>query len=117
MILCIDDEPTGLGVRKLLLESCGYKVMIATSGREGLEVFAANPVECVVLDYLMPEMNGGEVAAVMKRIKADVPILLLSAYVDLPDSALEFVDARAHKADPPADFIALIKRLFADSGR
>jgi CheY-like chemotaxis protein len=62
MILCIDDEPVGLRVRKMLLESQGYKVLTATSGREGLQLFATHPVDAVVLDYTMPEMNGDQVA-------------------------------------------------------
>lgn len=63
MILCIDDEPKGLQVRQVLLEMDGYRVLTATSGREGLELFATNPVRTVVLDYRMPEMDGGQVAA------------------------------------------------------
>jgi CheY-like chemotaxis protein len=67
MILCIDDEPVGLRVRKLLLESQGYQVLTATSGREGLELFAAHPVSAVILDYAMPEMNGDQVAFLRLR--------------------------------------------------
>ena len=57
-ILCIDDEPKGLTVRKMLLESRRYEVLTATSGREGLAIFAGHRVPAVVLDYAMPEMNG-----------------------------------------------------------
>ena len=64
-ILCIDDEPKGLAVRKVLLESQGYEVFTATSGRDGLALFAHHRIPAVVLDYDMPEMNGDEVAAAL----------------------------------------------------
>src|SRR5512146_2812009 len=95
VILCIDDEPTGLLVRKMLLESQGYKVLTAGGGHEGLVLFAANPVRAVVLDYAMPDMNGAQVAQEIKRRNSAVKILLLSAYVDSPEDALNWMDGRA----------------------
>ncbi len=113
MILCIDDEPTGLMVRKMLLESQGYTVLTATGGREGLDLFAANPVRAVVLDYSMPGMDGGEVAAEMKRLKPAIKIMLLSAYVDLPEDALKCVDKRAVKGAAPGALLAEIQQLLS----
>ena len=104
MILCVDDEPTGLLIRKMLLERQGYQVLTASGGREGLEIFAANPVQAVVLDYAMPGMNGDQVAAEMKRLKPAVKILLLSAYVDLPAEALQWIDKRSVKEFHPRLF-------------
>ena len=111
MILCIDDDPTGLYIRKVFLEAQGYKVMTALSGPEGLGVFSAHPVSAVVLDYMMPEMNGGEVAAEMKRLKPEVKILLLSAYVTLPEEALKWVDSRVVKGEGPQLFLDALKQL------
>jgi CheY-like chemotaxis protein len=113
MILCVDDEPTGLLVRQMLLESHGYAVLTATSGAEGLKLFAAHPVCAVVLDYAMPDMDGGQVAAELKRMKPEVKILLLSAYVDLPPEALAFVDARAVKGTSPVVFLDTLKQLLS----
>jgi response regulator RpfG family c-di-GMP phosphodiesterase len=48
--LCIDDEEPGLVLRKALLESAGYRVLTARSGREGIRVFESNPVDAVVLE-------------------------------------------------------------------
>jgi CheY-like chemotaxis protein len=115
ILLCIDDEPIGLKVRKMLLEREGYHVLTALSGPEGLELFINNTIEAVVLDYSMPGMNGDEVAAEMKRLKPAVKILLLSAYVDLPDEALKFVDRRAVKGVSPTDFLAELQELLACS--
>jgi len=112
-ILCIDDEPKGLAVRKMLLESQGYEVITATSGREGLAIFAHHRVPAVVLDYGMPEMNGAEVAAAIKRLDPAVKILLFSAYVDLPKEELRWVDAYAVKGDHPKAFFAAVQQLFA----
>ena len=111
ILLCVDDEPIGLRVRKMLLEREGYEVLTALSGPEGLKLFAANPIEAVVLDYSMPGMNGDQVAAEMKRLKPSVKILLLSAYVDLPEEALKCVDRRAVKGVSPTDFLVELKQL------
>ncbi len=115
MILCVDDEPIGLRVRKLMLEHAGYEVLTASSGLEGLSVFSQESVRAVVLDYAMPEMNGGEVAAEMKRRKPEIPILMLSAYVDLPDDALQFVDARSVKGESPVALLSELERLLFDN--
>ena len=73
----------------------------------------ANPVKAVVLDYAMPGINGGQVAAEMKRLKPEVKILLLSAYVDLPDEALKCVDKRAVKGVAPTAFITELEQLLS----
>jgi CheY-like chemotaxis protein len=113
MILCVDDEPIGLEVRKMLLQFEGYEVLTARSGPEGLQVFASNPVDAVVLDYSMPGMNGDEVAAEMKRLKPAVKILLLSAFVDLPEEALKCVDKRTVKGSAPVAFLEDLQQLLS----
>ncbi|MFY9561120.1 MAG: response regulator [Terriglobales bacterium] len=91
-ILCIDDHWNGLIGRKMLLERNGYEVLEATGGDEGLKLFLTHAVDAVVLDYQMPGMNGDVVAARMKRMKAHIPIVLLSAYGPLPEKKLQSVD-------------------------
>jgi len=113
MVLCVDDEPKGLQIRQLLLQYQGYRVLTATSGRESLALFTAHPISAVVLDYAMPGMDGGEVAAEMKRLKPEVKILLLSAYVDLPHEALRHVDARAVKGTSPVTLLNALQALLA----
>ena len=112
-ILCIDDEPKGLAVRKMLLESQGYEVFTATSGREGLAIFARHRVPAVVLDYAMPEMDGAQVAAALKRIDPAVKILLFSAYVNLPQEELRWVDAYAVKGNHPKAFFTAVQQLLS----
>jgi CheY-like chemotaxis protein len=99
LVLCVDDEAVGLHVRKVLLERAGYRVLTAEDGYSGLELFANQPVDAVVLDYSMPGMHGGEVARRMRQSKPHVPILLLSAYVGLPDEVSSLVDVYMTKGE------------------
>ena len=110
-VLCVDDEKIGLRVRKIMLESRGFKVLTAADGAQGLKVFEENEVDLVVLDYFMPELNGGEVAAEMRRRRPGVPIVFLSAYFSLPPEALEVADAFITKGDPPDVLIEKIQNL------
>ncbi len=99
LVLCVDDEVVGLRVRKILLERAGYEVLTAADGYTGLELFTTQPIEAVVLDYSMPGMHGGEVAKKMRQAKPGVPILLLSAYVGLPDEVSSLVDVYMTKGE------------------
>jgi CheY-like chemotaxis protein len=108
LVLCVDDEAVGLGIRCILLERAGYRVVTASDGMAALETFSNTPVEAVVLDYSMPGMHGGEVARRMREIKPGVPILLLSAYVGLPAEVRSVVDVYMTKGEGAP---ALLKRL------
>ncbi len=99
LVLCVDDEVVGLRVRKILLERAGYRVLTAGDGSAGLRIFSDYPIEAVVLDYSMPGMHGGEVARRMRKVKPDVPILLLSAYVGLPEDVSSVVDVYMTKGE------------------
>jgi CheY-like chemotaxis protein len=114
-VLCVDDEKIGLRVRKIMLESHGFKVLTASSGVQGLTIFDDQPVDLVVLDYYMPGLNGGDVAAEMRRRRPDVPIIFLSAYFSLPPDALELANAFITKGDPPDVLIKKIKQLVSPS--
>ena len=99
LILCVDDELVGLRVRQLLLERAGYKVLTAMDGATGLDIFKSEPIEAVVLDYSMPGMHGGEVATLMRQVKPEVPILLLSAYIGLPAEVTSLVNLYMTKGE------------------
>lgn len=122
LILCVDDELVGLKVRKILLERAGYRVLTAPNGPDGLEIFCAEPVEAVVLDYSMPGMHGGEVAARMRQAKPQVPILLLSAYIGLPAEVISLVNLYMTKGEGAPILLSKLQSLFqpinasADSG-
>jgi CheY-like chemotaxis protein len=111
VLLCIDDEMNGLLVRQMLLASQGYEVLIASDPLEGLNLFERIHVDAVVLDYYMPVMNGGEVAAELKTRRPQVPILLLSAFVTLPEEAMAHSDAYLVKGDAPKKLLRAIDTL------
>jgi len=113
VILCIDDETLGLQIRKVVLERAGYRVLTALDGASGLNLFNEHPVDAVILDYYMPGMNGGEVAAQMRRTRAEVPILLLSAYIDLPTEVVQSVDFTLMKGDGPAALMEKLQEMLA----
>src|SRR5258705_12787705 len=87
LVLWVDDEAVGLQVRKILLERAGYRVLTASDGPSGLDIFSSEPVEAVVLDYSMPGMHGGEGAGRMRQAKPHVAILPLSAFLGLSTEA------------------------------
>jgi CheY-like chemotaxis protein len=113
LILCVDDETVGLQVRKILLERAGYQVLTAPDGPAGIKVFDSQPVDAVVLDYAMPGMHGGEVARKMRQTKPDVPILLLSAYVGLPDEVSSVVDIYMTKGEGAPALLHKLGNLLA----
>jgi CheY-like chemotaxis protein len=82
-----------LECERAFLESFGYTVLTAPSGGKGLELASAFSVDVVIVDYLMPTMNGQEVAIEMRRIRPQAPIIMLSGTRDIPEQALKSVDA------------------------
>jgi len=115
LVLCVDDEVVGLRVRKILLERAGYQVLTAHDGKSGLEIFSAQPVEAVILDYAMPGMHGGEVAIKMRQTKPEVPIVLLSAYVGLPDEVSSLVDVYMTKGEGAPALLSKLGNLLSNS--
>ena len=111
VVLCVDDETIGLRVRKIMLENHGFRVLTATDGRQAIALFDQNDVDLVVLDFYMPDLNGGQVAAEMRRRRPTVPIIFLSAYFSLPSDALELADAFITKGEPPEVLIEKIEQL------
>ena len=113
-ILCIDDDAQSLGVRKLLLETFDFRVITATSGREGLKLFRSRKVDAVILDYQMPEMDGGEVARKMKDLRPQVPVLMLSALPWLPaEVPRDCIDMFMTKGDPTSKLASELEQLIA----
>jgi CheY-like chemotaxis protein len=76
-----------------------------------LQQFASHPVDLVLLDYHMREMNGDVVAEHMKAVQPDVPIALLSADDGLPDSALKWVEAFVSKNESPANLLRIVELI------
>ena len=113
LILCVDDASNVLEGRKMLLEENGFEVLTATNGREALQAFVSHPVDLVLLDYHMPQMNGDVAAAHMKARKPDVPLVLLSADDWVPQSKLKTVDAFVSKSEPITTFLEIVDHLLS----
>lgn len=83
-ILLIDDDPDFVEAVKVIVENGGYEVGVAYDGEEGLEAVAKEKPDLIVLDVMMPVMNGHEACA---KLKADpetakIPVILLTAVAD-----------------------------------
>lgn len=113
LILSVDDEPGLLYTREKILESEGYKVRSAADGESALQIFAAHPIDLVLLDYSMPGMNGGAVARQMKARRPRAPIMIVSANQQLPKAALACADFFLDKGQGPALLLQRIRTLFA----
>jgi CheY-like chemotaxis protein len=81
-ILLIDDEAIILDVGKQMLEKLGYRVIIANSGREGLEIYKTkrNEIDLIILDMIMPGMGGNEVYKQLQILNPTLKVLLSSGY-------------------------------------
>ena len=115
-ILCIDDEALGLEIRKAVLERAGYQVLTAVDGPTGLSLFRGNAIDGVVLDYYMPEMDGGAVAEAMRRERPDVPIMLLSAYINLPLEVVQLADVTLLKGEGPRELLEKLHQMLRSAG-
>ncbi|MBN1878367.1 MAG: response regulator transcription factor [Anaerolineae bacterium] len=80
-ILLIEDDEALAQLVQLLLERAGYKVISASNGEAGLELSRQNPPDLVLLDILMPDMDGWHVYEGLRRI-TDAPVLFLTALGD-----------------------------------
>ena len=81
-ILLVDDEDTVVNVARDMLERLGFDVLVARDGKQAISVFRrhADDVQCVLLDLTMPRMDGEECFQELRRIRADVPVILSSGY-------------------------------------
>ncbi|MDF7823366.1 response regulator [Pontiellaceae bacterium B12227] len=83
-VLFVDDDETVLSMGREILESYGYTVVTATNGRRALETFKLDPAnfDVLVTDYSMPETNGHELIKSVLEIRADIPAILCSGYME-----------------------------------
>lgn len=103
-------------IRKAVLERAGYQVLTAVDGATGLSLFRGNSIDGVVLDYYMPEMDGGAVAEAMRRERPAVPIMLLSAYINLPTEVVELADATLLKGEGPQELLEKLHQMLTSAG-
>ena len=106
-ILCLDDEPVGLTLRAAVLRYAEYNVVTALSAEEALQILTDEHIDIVISDHLMRGTTGTQVAASMKQIKPDIPILILSGLTEPPEG-MEFADCFLSKLEPPPVLLATV---------
>ena len=78
-ILVVDDEPSIVTLMKFNLEKAGYEVITAEDGRQGLDLSLTEKPDLIVLDLMLPGMDGMDVCKTLRQEKVDTPILMLTA--------------------------------------
>lgn len=117
-ILICDDDPAILRVLEVNLDVEGYDVLLARHGEEAIEVAAAEHPDLIILDIMMPKLDGLEVC---RRIKSDpklakIPIVLLSARaqdMDIREGLEIGADAYLTKPFDPVELLDVIGRLLS----
>ena len=94
-LLCIHQDPAQLS----LLQEHGYELLTATTGHEALQLFMSQPVDAIVLDYQLGLLDSGVVAAAIKKVEPQVPIIMLADHMNIPVAAINSVDALVVKSD------------------
>ena len=84
-ILCVDDNEQSLSIRKVMLETRGYRVIACNSGEEALEVFKKGGVDLVLTDLVMPGVDGSKLIDAIKTLSPQTPAILLSGKVRIYD--------------------------------
>jgi CheY-like chemotaxis protein len=120
LILLADDEVDVALVAQTRLEVSGYEVVTAADGEEALRLFESVRPDLVLLDILMPRLDGFQVCAAIRSgaVRSDVPIIIFSASsshsLSLEKKCLEMgADACIRKPYPAEELLAHIERLLA----
>jgi len=80
------------------LRERGYGLITATSGSEGLRLLRSRPVDAVVLEYYLGLLDGAVVADEIRRVRPEIPIVMVADPVELPHEALKSVDTLVEKS-------------------
>ncbi len=117
-ILLIDDDPTVIKLAESLLLSQGYEVTTSSEAPSGLEMAMKNRPDLIVLDVMMPIINGYNICRLMKNEETcrDIPIILLTSRTEDEDRKIgEEVGANAYLAKPlnREEFLRQVETLLA----
>ncbi|MBI1930043.1 response regulator [Candidatus Poribacteria bacterium] len=113
-VLVVEDEPMIHQMLTTYLTSYGHTTEVATNGTEGLEKFQASQFDVVVTDRAMPEMGGDQLAAAIKEIMPNVPVIMLTGFGDLMNAVDEKpagVDMILSKPVGLTEFRAALEKL------
>jgi CheY-like chemotaxis protein len=87
-ILCVDDNEQSLSIRKVMLETRGYRVVVTTSGQQAIEIFSQGGIDLVLSDLVMPEFDGKRVVEGVKALSPSTPTILFSGKITGYDSEM-----------------------------
>jgi CheY-like chemotaxis protein len=112
-ILLVDDDATGLMARQALLESRGYSVLTSDTESHALDILRTTPVDLVISDHYLRGTTGGQVAAKIKQLAPQVPVLVVSGAFqnELPAESLAGADRFLSKADGPDALLQTVASL------
>lgn len=112
-VLIIDDVDANVLLLKLLISKAGYKILTATNGQEAIKLVEENNPDLILLDIMMPIMDGHEVAKKLKEMpdKANIPIIFLSALSSTEDIVKGFKLGAADYITKPFNKDELLTRI------
>ena len=84
-ILCVDDNEQALSIRKVMLETRGYRVLSCTNGQQALEIFQNGGVDLLLSDLIMPGLDGADLVKKVKEISPETPAILFSGKIKVYD--------------------------------
>src|SRR3990172_8817337 len=111
-ILVIDDDPTLLELLRAHLEAAGYQTMVVIDGPSGLQIAFDEKPDLIILDVMMPGMNGWEVCEHLRK-KIDLPIIMLTAKSEEIDKLRGFRLGVDDYVTKPFSFAELVARVGA----
>ncbi len=82
-ILCVDNNEQALSIRKVLLETRGYRVLACKTGELALEAFGRGGVDLVITDLIMPGVDGSKLIEEIKRVSPQTPAVLISGHTKI----------------------------------
>jgi len=118
-ILVVDDDRKIVALVRAYLEREGYRVVAAYNGREALDKAQAEPPALIVLDLMLPELDGFEAMRLI-RADSDVPILMLTARSSLPERIIGLekgADDYLPKPFSPAELVVRVKAILRRAQR
>jgi two-component system response regulator CpxR len=84
-ILCVDDNEQALSIRKILLETRGYRVLACNNGEQALEAFHRGGIDLVLTDLIMPGVDGSRLIEEIKNLSPQTPVVLISGRVKISE--------------------------------
>ena len=112
-ILVADDEINILNLFKIRLENHGYNVLTARDGREAIDVFYNNSVDLIIMDIMMPRLNGYDVIDTIRSDNYNTPVIMVSAKGELDDKREGFSVGADDYMVKPIEFDELLLRIQA----